>query len=197
MKRFTLIELLVVIAVLGILISFLLPSLKKAQEATKKAVCASNEKQIYVVLLDYIFEKNNNSYNTNWARANKKAAGQLPYYRFWEIFALENKTNAEKFFKQIACPLVEKPNNVDTENPYSITRHVQLRWFQSFDTPSETILLGEKRTDISLPISTRFREETDDRHFINKAKSNVLLIDGHVESGNYHEFVDMTSGPHF
>lgn len=45
-KKFTLIELLVVIAILGILVSILLPSLSKAREKTRRAVCLSNQRQI-------------------------------------------------------------------------------------------------------------------------------------------------------
>lgn len=43
---FTLIELLMVVAILSLLVSILLPSLNKAKELAKKAICASNQRQI-------------------------------------------------------------------------------------------------------------------------------------------------------
>ena len=47
LKKFTLIELLVVVAIIGILASFLLPSLSKARMTSRIAVCKSNLKQVY------------------------------------------------------------------------------------------------------------------------------------------------------
>lgn len=46
-KKFTLIELLIVVAIIGILLTLLLPSLGKAREKTKRAVCMSNLAQMY------------------------------------------------------------------------------------------------------------------------------------------------------
>lgn len=53
---FTLIELLVVVAIIGILVSLLLPSLSKAREIGKRAVCLSNQKQISIATQMYIFQ---------------------------------------------------------------------------------------------------------------------------------------------
>jgi len=60
-RRFTLIELLVVVAIIGILASLLLPSLAKAREKGKVAVCKSNLKQ-QVLMIHMYADGNDDDY---------------------------------------------------------------------------------------------------------------------------------------
>jgi prepilin-type N-terminal cleavage/methylation domain-containing protein/prepilin-type processing-associated H-X9-DG protein len=57
-KAFTLIELLVVIAIIALLTSILLPSLTRAKEMARSAVCRSNIRQLYLANLSYASDNN-------------------------------------------------------------------------------------------------------------------------------------------
>ncbi len=52
-KAFTLIELLVVIAIIALLMSIVIPSLRKAKDHTRKVLCANNERQMSFAFMIY------------------------------------------------------------------------------------------------------------------------------------------------
>ena len=58
-KAFTLVELLVVIAIIALLLSMLIPALRGARDAARRAVCANNIKQSVLSLLIYAGENEN------------------------------------------------------------------------------------------------------------------------------------------
>ena len=57
-RGFTLIELLVVIAIIALLISILLPALSHSREVTRRVVCASNIRQVFLGFSGYANDNN-------------------------------------------------------------------------------------------------------------------------------------------
>lgn len=58
-KGFTLIELLVVISIIALLLSIMMPSLRKAKEKAKSSLCQNNLKQLSLGFMMYLVSNNN------------------------------------------------------------------------------------------------------------------------------------------
>ena len=104
MKKFTLLELLIVIAILGILISILLPSLNKAREMAKRAVCASNLSQQYRGFA--IFGKNNNQKYPGFQHPGRWPMGYFVAGKGHRALYENQLVDAEILF----CPSSQKDN---------------------------------------------------------------------------------------
>ena len=85
-RAFTLIELLVVVSIIALLISILLPSLKKARDQAKDAVCRSNLHQLGLANQYYATE---NKERLPWVEGAPGGAGyHAPFFQYQQIFHL-------------------------------------------------------------------------------------------------------------
>lgn len=118
-EKFTLIELLVVVAIIGILASLLLPSLSKAREKGKRAVCKSNLHQIGVAIHNYA-DSNNDKIPDNYGTSGAH----------WRFTILENggslstkfgklvEQKVMDFSEALYCPSNNWDNSISI-GPYS------------------------------------------------------------------------------
>ena len=114
---FTLIELLVVVAIIALLVSILLPSLKRARDQAKATVCASGFKQTGLALLYYI--EDNDGHILPWSFGRKSdGLGGWPS-GFHDYGIIDSRTH---YF--LRCPAAVEFVDYAGDSPWGMNEHL-------------------------------------------------------------------------
>ena len=189
-SAFTLIELLVVIAIIAVLAAILFPVFAQAREKARQASCSSNARQLGIGMLMYI--QDNDETLAPVAIASASGEGVLwpvliaPYLKNEQICRCPSDSKAKSNsygLNEITFPDLTDPAGLQTG----------ILTLASFQTPAETVMLGELGTEDDLKTdrpdaykltapSHTLNDEADARpsarHF---QQVDLALMDGHLK----------------
>lgn len=159
---FTLIEMMVVIAIIGLLLALVMPGLKRAQHRSRVVSCASNLRQIYMILGPSIHR--NGIWPRLWNRETRQDS--LP--------ALDTEFAPDSTGTQLyRCPADQ--SGVYEKSGCSYFWNVLVNG-QSVD---RIFLLTEQVSNQYVPLVT----DKENFHPILDDQVNILYADGHVNAG--------------
>ena len=130
-KGFTLIELLVVVAIIGILASILMPSLSKAREKGRQAVCMNNNKQISMAVIMY---SQDSVIPDHWD-------GTKSWVRHIAVYLGGEQNN-----KVLHCPTVEWDNSTGFVFHYSMSSQAKGKPLSAIHSPEDYIFTADGKS---------------------------------------------------
>ena len=99
-RGFTLIELLVVIAIIALLLAVIMPSLQKAKDAAKRAVCLAHLHSLGISWITYADENDGRIMNAKTARLNEISASPRQFSMNWNPGAYHNEPSWVGWFDE-------------------------------------------------------------------------------------------------
>jgi len=208
-KGFTLIELLVVIAIIAILAAILFPVFQRVRENARRTACASNLKQLSLAFIQYTQDSDEVMPGAVGGFGGNDKFGGWEYY---DNFIGPGGTKFDMtqgslypYVKSVGvyiCPddILAQTNGITLNTPgdtyaansciFSATPMAGMTWYypgkglSQFDTPSNTMLLGEEGAAGTPPttndayLSYSFPDPVSLRH---SGGTNVSFCDGHVK----------------
>ncbi len=181
-RGFTLIELLVVIAIIAILAAILFPVFARAREKARQASCLSNEKQIVLAELQYAQDYDERfppNYIVVPASVPNSACGDgtprllriqmdMPYLKNTQVTICPSATTTA------GCCNPAVPRTYDPIAGQSAAR------LADYGTPAETVLLGESRDYVEIPLVPPGNYDRTNWKIHNDG-SNLGFADGHCK----------------
>ena len=202
---FTLVELLIVIGIIMILMSMLLPALKKTRDLSKRLNCINNEKTIGQGVHMYASDNQDfvpvfGGYYTNselpsgggWA-----TNGEWQEYLAGKYLSYRKTTDKGVF----TCPAHESPWNLHgLRSSYGFNYWIQepnkeIRFFQVIK-PSQLLMLGDSVSGRLLIRGPLVASGTA-IHCRHSNGANLTFIDGHVQCRQISELADYSAGDPF
>lgn len=208
LKKFILIELLVVLAIIGILISMLLPSLSKAREKSRSAVCKSNQKQLGLTIELHKTDNNDRlpksvgAVNGNSANLGDNQVWKYKLNVYLQLDVDWDSNNDESIY---SCP--SRNQSIDNmkggfgwNNKYLAYAPTDnddeaYQGYKFFDItkPSETLVIADTVDNSTFHNKTVWRHKGKMENIANRHSGglNILWADSHV---SYKRQVFMLAG---
>lgn len=169
---FTLLEILITITIISILAAILMPSLEKAREKGRQAVCMNNLKQVGVAILLYAQDYN------GWGPPPNTSEP-----KYWSEILIENNYASKS--KIFVCPSFGKWSYTYYKTQtYGISEQFKIL---SVENPSNTLLAADSKYGENQSFYIGKASNTRRIHIRHLGKANILFCDGHVESRNSNE----------